>query len=84
MLCAENVIWDQTEVKYCKIRLWFTSNRTCGFISKHIIWCTYNISKNSWIDTFYNILFTNEQTRSKHKMIELLDYTTVYTYYLYA
>ena len=39
----KNIRWYRMEVQYCKIRWWFTSDIACGFISKHIIWCTYDI-----------------------------------------
>ena len=78
MLCATNITWYQTEVEYCKIRLWFTSNTTCGFIYKHILWCTYNIWQNNWNDTFYYLLFTDGWTKSNHKTIELWYSTSVY------
>ena len=77
----KNITLDRTEVEYCKIRLWFTSNITFGFISKHILLCTYDISQNNWIDILYNLLFTDKRTISNHKTIELWYSTYVYTYY---
>ena len=83
MCCLQKTItWSQTEVEYCKMRLWFTSHTTCGFIYKHIIQCTYEISQNNWIGTFYNIIFTDEWTKSNHKTIELWYSTYVNTYFL--
>ena len=81
MCCVQkNITWSRMDDVYCKIRLWFTSKITCGYISKHTIWCMYNISQNNWIDTFYNFIFTDEWEKSNHKTIELWDYTNVYIY----
>ena len=41
--------------------------------SKHILQCTYNFSQKNLIDTFYNILFMDEETNSNHLKIELLN-----------
>ena len=57
----KHITLAQTEVDNCKIILWFKSNITFVFISKHILRCTYDISENNVIDTFYNLLFTYEQ-----------------------
>ena len=83
VLCGKKITWDRTEVEYCKIRLWFTSNITCGFIYKHILRCTYDTSQNNWIGPFCNLLYTDERTKSNHKTVELWDSTYVYTYYFY-
>ena len=77
MCCVQKYItWA-----HCKIRLLFTSNIEYGFISKHILWCTYDVSQNNWIDAFYNIIFTYERTKYNHKTIEWCDSTSAYTYF---
>ena len=82
MCCVlKDITWAQIEVDYCKIRLWFTSDITCGYISNHIVLCTYDILRKNWIDIFYIIIFTDEWNKSEHKIIELWDSTYVYTYY---
>ena len=72
------------EVEYCKIIFWFTSYITCVFIYKHILRCTYKISQKNWIDTFYNLFFTDERTKLNHKAVQLWYSTYVYTNYFYS
>ena len=85
MLCAKICIsWDRTEFKYRKTILLFTSNITCDFISKHIWRCTYDISQDNLIYTFYNILETYEQTKLNCRINELWESTNVYTYCFYS
>ena len=71
----KHITWAWTEVEYFKIRSWFTSNITCGFISKKILQCIYDISQNILIEKFYYPIFTDEQTRLNNKTVELWDFT---------
>ena len=80
---CKKIAWAWTEAEYCKISLWFTTDITCGFIFKHIIRCTYNISQKNWIDTFYYLLFTDGRTKSNHTTIGLWYSTYAYTYSFY-
>ena len=71
--------------KNCKIRLWFPSNII--YIEYMLLFFStlYDVGtiiriKKSWIDTFYNLLFTILQTESDYKTIELSDSTTYYFY----
>ena len=86
MCCVQKInnTWEWTEIDSCKIIIWFTSNITCGFISKHILQCTYNITQKNWIDTFYYLLFTDERMEPNNKRIELWYSTYIYTYYFYG
>ena len=54
----KNISWYLTEVEYCKIRLWFTSNITCGFISSTFYdLCT--IFQKIIELTYYTIFFSH-------------------------
>ena len=69
MCCmTNNISWALTDDQYCKIRLWFTSNITFGFISKHILRAAYDISQI--IELTHSTIFYSqkkEQNRTKKK-----------------
>ena len=84
----KNITWNWMEVKNCKLRLWFPSNKIYIEYIILLLGTFYHLGLIldffPWIDTFYNLLFPNVWTKSNHKIIELSDSTNAYTYSFYS